>query len=263
MYRSTYFDIENLRAELALGRQFGKLFKTYSGDYPEIEDGNTGALWDELNGATQDYVGRGNPMAVDRARVIAREIIGDNIKVLNVGFGSASLEAVYFKTNERKVDWSGIDISRESVRAALEKFPFAKFSVGDIRKIKSKDNHFDYVIASEVMEHIRPRHTFEALHEIHRVLKPGGMFIVSVPLNEGLENMVKEGKNPNAHVRVYSPDLLSAELEIAGFSVTKKQTLYAFNSHYRVKSLLAKYVLNKFFVPNNLVVIAQKDEYKK
>ncbi len=76
-------------------------------------------------------------------------------------------------------------------------------------------------------------------------------------MNEGLEEMVKSGFNPNAHVRVYTKELIKAELEMVGFRVVKHRLLYAFHKNYWIKSLLTKlFGLNK--KPNNIVLLAQK-----
>ena len=78
-----------------------------------------------------------------------------------------------------------------------------------------------------------------------------------MPLNEGLEEMIKQGKNPNAHVRIYTPDLIRAEIEIAGFKILKQKLLFAFNKYYLLKSFLVKF-LPGFRQPNGIIIIAQK-----
>ena len=54
----------------------------------------------------------------------------------------------------------------------------------DITKNNStiiKDNTFDFVLCTEVLEHtIQP---FDAIKEIYRILKPGGILFLSVPCN--------------------------------------------------------------------------------
>lgn len=43
------------------------------------------------------------------------------------------------------------------------------------------DNHFDYVLCTEVLEHTNQ--PFAAMEEIRRILKQGGMLFLSVPFN--------------------------------------------------------------------------------
>jgi len=79
-----------------------------------------------------------------------------------------------------------------------------------------------------------------------------------VPLNEGLEAMISKGKNPNAHVRIYTPELIKAELEINGFKILKVKKLFAFHNLYKLKTFIAKYLLRKKSHYNNIIIFAQK-----
>lgn len=74
---------------------------------------------------------------------------------------------------------------------------------------------FDYVICTDVLEHIR--HPWEAVQELHAVLKPGGMLLLTTPFNFHLHT--------DEHVLDYwriSADGLRILLhEIAGFAETE------------------------------------------
>ena len=51
--------------------------------------------------------------------------------------------------------------------------------IGDVMNLPFSDNTFDYVICFETLEHVK--NPFTAMNEIHRVLKPSGIFIGSAP----------------------------------------------------------------------------------
>lgn len=55
--------------------------------------------------------------------------------------------------------------------------------IGDIctRNNAIDDSSFDFVVCTEVLEHVR--RPFEAVKEIERILRPGGMVFVSTPFN--------------------------------------------------------------------------------
>lgn len=249
------FDIERVRKKLAQNQQYSKLKLMYSEKLPEINDANNSKFWDILN---QDHKTsqKTNPMAWNRINIVKKLIPRNSNKVLDIGFGSAQLEKKIFLL-KKKLQWYGIDISYKSVKRASILYPQGKFKTGNIIQLKFKDNFFDCVIAIEVLEHIKPSLIFKALSEIYRVLKPNGVFIASVPLNENLEEMILRGKNPNAHLRSYSPDLIKAELEISNFKILKEKILYAFNDNYKFKSLIAK-LISGIRKPNNIIILAQK-----
>ena len=50
---------------------------------------------------------------------------------------------------------------------------------------------FDYVFALEVFEHLPEKETFEAIAEIHRLLKPEGVAVIGVPLELFLPALLK------------------------------------------------------------------------
>jgi len=55
----------------------------------------------------------------------------------------------------------------------------------DVRKTSFPSDHFDFVLSSDVLEHV-PQPD-EAFVEIHRILKPGGKFIFTIPFLEDQE----------------------------------------------------------------------------
>ncbi len=252
------FAVEAIRAELAKAQNIEELRKTYSASYPQIPDQNTPKLWDRLNWQQKPLITI-NPMGEDRLKTVSSFIKGENLHIINIGFGSGNLERTYFQSHSQAgVNWHGIDISPASIQKVQHEFPQGKFEVGDIVNMKLPSDHFDYTIAIEVLEHIPPKNTLKALSEVRRILKPGGYFILSVPLNEGLEEMISRGENPNAHVRVYTPELIEGELRIAGFHILNERKLFAFHTWYRVKTVLATYLLFRKFKPNNIILLAQK-----
>lgn len=249
----TPFEIESRRAELAKDGKLLELKHTYNKDYPEIADKNTSDLWSELNLAfiTQED----NPMAWERIHICAA-LAKNKKNILDIGFGSGIVEELITQQNS-KVRISGIDIAKSSVQIIKKKMPWGDFRVGSILYLPYKDSQFDCVLALEILEHIQPYNTFRALGEVLRVLKKGGKFIISVPLNEGLEELVKENRNLNAHVRAYTPDLIKGELELAGLHPITERYLYAFHSFYEIKSVIAK-LLKKKYKPNNIILVCQK-----
>jgi len=90
--------------------------------------------------------------------------------------------------------------------------------VADTCALPFKDNFFDLVICSEVLEHIRDHKT--AVSEAVRVLKPGRTLVVSVPryLPERICWALSDNYHTvrNGHVRIYKKKTLMDILESAG-----------------------------------------------
>lgn len=243
------FRLEEYRSRLAEAKNYPELKKTYSSNLPEIKDLNSPKLWDRLNFEISNPKTQ-YPMMWDRLNTVARMIPAGVNKVLNIGFGGAQLEDMVGKS----YDWHGIDISPKSVKTASARHPDKHFQIGIITNLKFPKESFNCVIALEVLEHIPPHLTFKAFSQIYNVLKPGGYLIVSVPLNEGLEHT---SSNPNAHVRVYTPALIEAELNIGGFRIINRKFLYAFHKYYSAKKLITR--LFPFLKqPNIIILLTQK-----
>ncbi|MCP4373149.1 MAG: class I SAM-dependent methyltransferase [Deltaproteobacteria bacterium] len=118
----------------------------------------------------------------------SRLSIKPGFKILDIGCGSGRhTGAAYMFKNVVAVgaDLNFNDICRAKKRLKLhDKLGehgggIWRLSVADITCFPFKDNYFDLVICSEVMEHI-PDHE-SAAREVIRVLKPGSNLVVSVP----------------------------------------------------------------------------------
>ncbi|MGB0428250.1 MAG: class I SAM-dependent methyltransferase [Flavobacteriales bacterium] len=119
----------------------------------------------------------------------------------------------------------------------FEDFPNVKFIQMTIPPFEGiEDNSFDFVISFQVIEHIQDDHLF--VKEIHRVLKPGGKFIVTTPnINMSIT------RNP-WHIREYTIDglkgLLSkyySEVTCNGVSGNEKVMAYYEENKASVKRI--------------------------
>ena len=73
------------------------------------------------------------------------------------------------------------DISLTYLKRATINAPSARFVRLDIHNLPFNDESFDCVVCTEVLEHVYS--PYKALDEIHRILKPKGSLILSVPNN--------------------------------------------------------------------------------
>lgn len=248
------FQVENLRNSLALKKENDSFKNSYTTKFLEIKNFNTREKWDDLNLQKQS-IKISDPMAFERVSFVSK-FITMGAKILDIGFGSGNLEKMISK-NVGKCTLTGLDLSPKSVKKARIHYPNWDFKVGDITKSDLPGNLYDFIVALETFEHISPSKVFSCYKKVYSHLKKGGYFIISVPMNEGLDKMLEAGINPNAHVRAYTENIIKFELEVSGFEVKEVKLLYAFHKHHLVKSLIARYMPNKF-KPNNIVLVAQK-----
>ncbi len=114
------------------------------------------------------------------------------------------------------IDFVGID---------LEGRPHAPLRV-DIQSIPFESNSFDAIICIHVLEHVENDRI--AISELHRVLKPGGWALISVPIDFDRETfedpaiVSREARlkyfGEEQHVRIYGRDF-GDRLQSVGFNV--------------------------------------------
>ena len=95
-------------------------------------------------------------------------------RLLDVGFGAGSIMQV---AEERSWEVFGTEISLPAVKHARSMG--RRVHHGTLSSAEYPDDHFDVITASEILEHL-PNPVVE-LKEIHRILRPGGLFWGTTP----------------------------------------------------------------------------------
>jgi ubiquinone/menaquinone biosynthesis C-methylase UbiE len=95
------------------------------------------------------------------------------------------------------------------------------FYKADISKLPFDNNFFDKIIFSEVMEHTENDQA--AINELHRVLKPGGIMVITVPSDIYINQLYKDDFG---HTKLYTIEmvqkLIKDKFEIVGVSRRNK-----------------------------------------
>jgi SAM-dependent methyltransferase len=142
---------------------------------------NQDAIWDHFQNEGVESFRHADP----RLEYLARQLSAGE-RVLNIGVGSGALERMAIA---RGVEIWSLDPGERTIEKLRE-----TLGVGDRAKsgysqdMPFPDAHFDALIMSEVVEHLEPDVRDKTLVEVHRVLRPGGRFIGTVPARENLED---------------------------------------------------------------------------
>jgi SAM-dependent methyltransferase len=119
--------------------------------------------------------------------------------------------------SQQGIDYTSFDLARH----AMEQ--------GDITAMRFPTGSVDYFICFHVLEHIPDERS--ALAEIHRVLKPGGVAVIQVPVDWHVpatrEYAVPDPRDVN-HVRRHGADF-PERIAAAGFHVTSHSVVEAFD----------------------------------
>ncbi|WP_420433408.1 methyltransferase domain-containing protein [Hyphobacterium sp.] len=167
---------------------------------------------------------------------------GDRVLDLGCGRGRHT-HALYWQ--DRPVHVTGLDLSESDVMATANGFfdlpppPQSEqrsgtLTAGDAHRLPFRNDAFDAVICSEVLEHVGDPDG--VLREIDRITKPGGKVALSVPrywpewicwkLSHGYRN------TPGGHVRIFRHDQLHAAARRAGLRQTGHHWAHALHSPY-------------------------------
>lgn len=149
--------------------------------------------------------------------------------LLEVG-GEAGWQTMYYRSmlsNPRRTviyDW--MDMRMDDLKADCD---FAKVDL-EKEEFPDQNGSYDVVVCNQVFEHLK--NIFLPLSEIHRVLRPGGILLLSVPNLSALHNiaLLAIGRQPTtirlfgSHVRSYAIRSMTEFLQYNGlFSLEEVQ----------------------------------------
>lgn len=142
--------------------------------------------------------------------------------VLDVGCGDGSITNA-IDNLPSVTETNGVDISKTAISLAKSKYPHINFKVGQVTELPFESNHFDAIIAIELIEHAYD--TERMFKEFWRVLRNSGYLIVTTTdFNLPKKVMIalffwdKYFYPTNPHIRFYSKK--SLEKMLIKFSFT-------------------------------------------
>ena len=134
-----------------------------------------------------DYIerftpGRDDPRTATEhfVRYFACAKLAQGKRVLDAASGSGYGTAILARNATRA---SGLDVSPDAVRSARSEHQAEnlEYVVGSVAAMPFEDNVFDLAVSFETVEHVSGSAQREFFSEVHRVLTPAGLFVVSTP----------------------------------------------------------------------------------
>lgn len=154
---------------------------------------------------------------------------------LDLGCGDGRLTKIILDRVGRR-EMVGIDIDPGETSLAEQLNVYQKIHVAPANQIPELDNTFDWVFSNSVLEHIP--NLDEVLQEVSRVLKPRGLFLLTVPgkaFHDCLRGPLLPYASRQAYMdevdarfaclRYWSPDEWSAHLQLQGLEI-QRATFY-------------------------------------
>lgn len=153
------------------------------------------------------------------ARVVRECGVKPGMTVLDVGTGTGVIIPCLLKAMNSQGSIKAIDISAGMLRVAQSKgFPdCVQFQLADIVEYECPDESYDVVICNAVFPHFRSKD--RALGLIHRVLRSGGLLVISHPTGrEAVNKIHREAGSVVSEDRVPDARTMRRMLEAAGFT---------------------------------------------
>ena len=130
-----------------------------------------------------------------------------DMRMLDIGVGGGRTTNFFAKYAK---EYTGIDCSKAMIDICKKRFPELEenFFVCDVRDLERfKSNHFDFVLFSfNGIDHlIKHEERMQALHEIKRVCREGGVFCFSSHNLMGVDKLfeLKPSNNPVSDIKLY------------------------------------------------------------
>ncbi|MDT0676806.1 class I SAM-dependent methyltransferase [Autumnicola musiva] len=162
---------------------------------------------------------------------IAKNLINSKDKVLDIGAGNGN-----FADFCNHKDIYLFEGNPSSVKYLNSKYK--NVFLGELPELPFKDDFFDVIHMSHVIEHLQPQEVYETLKEFNRCCKSGGTIIISAPLMwEGFYDDL-------SHVKPYNPFIFQKYLcSAVGDNLTREQIA----TNYIVEKLQYRFLEKKYF----------------
>ncbi len=158
----------------------------------------------------------------------------DNKNILELGCGKADITRLIAKGGVgRTITATEVDKIQHQKNCIIDDLPNVTFIVGGSEKIPVDDASFDIVFMFKSLHHVPTELMTDALSEVERVLKPGGIAYISEPVFKGDFNEVLRLFHDEELVRAEAYKAIKQAIANESFSLLEE---VHFNSPMRFKN---------------------------
>lgn len=189
---------------------------------------------------TSDQIPSDNPL--HQRLLKAYHIAAPHVKGATLELGCGEGRGVEIIA-EKAETFLALDKIPQVINNLSNKFPDLEFRSSVFPPIDLPDDTFDTIVSFQVIEHIKDDHLF--LKEIARILKPGGMALISTP-----NNKMTLSRNP-WHIREYEANSLSrlaknyfSKVEMKGVAGSERVLRYHEKNRVAVNNIMKWDVLD-------------------
>ncbi|MDR2018353.1 MAG: class I SAM-dependent methyltransferase [Syntrophobacterales bacterium] len=161
-----------------------------------------------------------------RDSYVFSRMLPHNTSILDVGCGEGiALEKLVRMYPDRQV--IGVDLELENIKICRKFGLTAVYS--DVNSLALPSSRFDFCIMIDILEHLKT--PSEAVHEVYRVLRPGGRLVIVIPndrnffLSRLALGMIKEAFYEVGHEKQWKPRDVIKLLTDTGFRIAGRKSV--------------------------------------
>jgi SAM-dependent methyltransferase len=187
-----------------------------------------------------------------------RDLLGCRVLEIGCGRGELARHLADGKITPRLLvaaDFAESAVRLGRGRAAAEHLDAIRWTVADMQHIPFRDGTFDTVISCETIEHVPV--PLDALREVHRVLRPGGCFLMTTPNYFGPFGLYR------VYLRLRGRRYTEGDQPICHFTLLPRSVLWARRAGFRVRAVdaIGHYVLRPGRLPSEPDVLRRLERW--
>jgi 2-polyprenyl-3-methyl-5-hydroxy-6-metoxy-1,4-benzoquinol methylase len=191
--------------------------------------------------------------AESQVRLIQKYASGTNL--LDIGCAQGFF---LFSASRAGYTAKGIEMSQDAAEYAIREFGL-DVEAKPFEELRFAENRFDVVTLWQVLEHVP--YPLMILKEVHRILKPGGLLVVSTPNIEGIPAKILRERwwdIKRLHINQFTTETLMDILQNSDFKNISSVSYRGFVSLSILLTMMLKYIdayeqLKALFSPNYIL----------